>query len=325
MKMIFSKKYILSGFLGLLFCVNSEAQSPQIKFAMPGLYPEGVTFNSKNNLFYVSSVTTGTIGTVDMKGNYKPFYTDSLLKSTYGLKIDPKQNRLWACVSDANYSKFSDSTTFKKMGRMIAIDLTTGKKVQETDLAKEYPGKHFINDMAFDTEGNLYVTDSFSPVVYKIGKDGKATVFAESDWFKSEDIGLNGIAYSGKGYLVVNNNSSGALYKIDMKDPKNISRIKIKNLFPGADGMLFDEAGNLILVQNKSVDKVHQLLSTDNWQTAEVKASTAATDRYQQPSTGTLMKDQIYVLNSKMNELADPVKRPSKEFSLQLVQFKPAK
>jgi sugar lactone lactonase YvrE len=317
-------KYIITG-IALLIGLSSQAQTPQIKFMAPGVYPEGVTFNSKNNLFYVSSVTTGTIGTVDMQGNYKTVYVDSSLKSTYGLKLDPKQNLLWACVSDGNYSQYSDSDSYKKLGRIIAIDITTGKKVQDINLAKEYKGQHFINDMTFDAAGNIYVTDSYSPVIYKIDKAGKATVFAKSDLFDSIDMGLNGIVYHSQGFLIVNNNSQGALYKIDLKNSKSITRVKIKNLFPGADGMLMGPSGNLILVQNKSVDKVHQLTSTDNWQTAEVQGSTSAEDRFQQPSTGTMANGQIYVLNSKMNELADPTKHPSKEFSIQLVQFRPAK
>lgn len=317
--------YLFLLLFALILNSKSYAQSPQIKFGMPGIYPEGVTFNIKSNLFYVSSVTTGTIGTVDMKGVYKPLYQDSTLKSTYGLKIDPNQNLLWACVSDANYSRFSDPSTRKKMGKLIAIDLKSGKKVKEIDLASQFEGKHFINDIAFDLQGNIYATDSFSPVVYKIDKDGKPSVFAKSENFASVDIGLNGIAFNPAGYLIVNNNSQGALYKIDLKNPDSITRVKIKNLFPGADGMLFDNTGNLVLVQNKSVDKVHQLASTDNWQTAELKASTSAEDRYQQPSTATMSGDKVYVLNSKMNELSDPIKRPSKDFTIQLVEFRPAK
>jgi sugar lactone lactonase YvrE len=317
-------KYIITS-VALLLALGSRAQTPQIKFMAPGVYPEGVAFNSKNNLFYVSSVTTGTIGTVDMQGNYKTVYTDPSLKSTYGLKLDLKQNLLWACVSDGNYSQYSDSGTYKKMGRIIAIDLSTGKKVQDINLAKEYKGQHFINDMTFDAAGNIYVTDSYSPVIYKIDIAGKATVFAKSDLFDSIDMGLNGIVYHPQGFLIVNNNSQGALYKVDLKNPKNITRIKVKNLFPGADGMLIGTAGSLILIQNKSVDKVYQLTSTDNWQTAEVQSSTSAEDRFQQPSTGTMVNGQVYVLNSKMNELADSTKRPSKEFSIQLVEFKPAK
>ena len=89
--------------------------------------------------------------------------------------------------------------------------------------------------------------------------------------------------------------------------------------------MLFDKMGNLIVVQNKSVDKVYQLSSKDAWQSAEIEASTSAEDRFQQPSTVTMIGNQIYVLNSKMNELADPIKRPSKDFSIQLVEFKSVK
>ncbi|MFD1258369.1 gluconolaconase [Mucilaginibacter terrae] len=317
-------KYIIAS-LALLMGLGSQAQTPQIKFMAPGVYPEGVAYNNKNNMFYVSSVTTGTIGTVDMQGNYKTIYTDPSLKSTYGLKLDPKQNLLWACVSDGNYSQYSDSSTYKKMGRLIAIDIITGKKIHDINLAKQYKGQHFINDMAFDATGNIYVTDSYSPVVYKIDKSGKASVFAKSELFESIDIGLNGIVYHPLGFLIVNNNSKGAIYKIDMKNPQNITRVKVKTLFPGADGMLIGPGGSIIVVQNKSVDKVHQLTSTDNWQTAEVQGSTTAEDRYQQPSTGTMANGQVYVLNSKMNELADPTKHPSKEFSIQLVQFRPAK
>jgi len=315
--------YLLCFFI--LTALSGRAQSSQIKFATPGLYPEGVTFDPKFKLFYVSSVRTSAIGSVDLKGNYKPFFEDKNFKSTYGLKIDPAKNLLWACVSDANYSAFSDSSTHKKLGKIIAIDLSSGKKTQEIDLAGLFPGKHFINDIAFDTQGNIYATDSFSPVVYKIDKNGKANVFAKSEWFKSVDIGLNGIAFHKDGFLIVNNNSRGALYKIDLKNPENIIRVKIKNLFPGADGMMFDKSGNLILVQNKSVDKVYQLVSKDNWATAEVSAATSPEDRYQQPSTVTSNGNHIYVLNSKMNELADATKRPSKEFSIQLVEFKPVK
>ncbi|MVM30462.1 gluconolaconase [Spirosoma sp. HMF4905] len=310
--------------LCLVGSLSSHAQTPRIAIPVPGLYPEGLTYSNQTNRFYVSSVTTATIGSVDRQGNYVKLYEDHGLKSTYGLKIDPKLNRLWVCVSDANYSQFSDSTTAKKLGRLIAIDVTTGKKVADVDLTKLYAGKHFINDLAFDNQGNGYVTDSYSPVIYKLDVSGHASVLAKSDWFKGEEVGLNGIVYHPQGFLLVNNTSSGALYKVDLADPTKINRVMIKTFFPGADGMLW-MGESLIVIQNKSVDKVFQLVSKDNWQTADVTAATSAEDRFQQPTTGTLVDGQCYVLNSKMNELADLTKRPSKEFSIQLVQFKPSK
>jgi hypothetical protein len=166
------------------------------------------------------------------------------------------------------------------------------------------------------------VTDSFSPVVYKIDAAGKASVLVLNEAFKGEDVCLNGIAYHSNGFLLVAMGSAGAVYTVDLKNSM-VTKVKIDHLFPGADGLLMNTDGTLTLVQNKSVDKILQLPSTDNWSSARIKAATSGGDRFQQPSTVTTANGKTYVLNSKLNELADPVKRPSKEFSLQLAEFKP--
>jgi sugar lactone lactonase YvrE len=316
------KKTITAAAL-LLVTAGAVAQTPRIKFEVNGLYPEGTVFNPSKNVFYVSSVIDGTIGVVDIQGNYTKMYEDKSLKSTYGMKIDTKHNRLWICVSDANYSNYSDSTTFKKSGKLIALDLSSGKKVADVELAKLYKGKHFVNDMVFDGSGNLYVTDAFSPVIYKVDASGKASVFVNNDLFKGEDVGLNGIAYNPQGYLLVDDSRTGSVYKINIANPKNIQKVKISNFFPGADGLVMQDANTLLLIQNQGVDKIFKLESTDNWASAKIKAATSGEDRFQHPSTGTLANGKLYVLNSKMNELADPTKKPSKDFSLQVAEFKP--
>lgn len=99
-------------------------------------------FNPQKNVFYVSSVRTGTIGTVDQNGNYKVFYQDQSLKSSYGMKLDVKNNRLWVCISDANFSDHSGPSTFRKMARVISLDLNTGKKMQDIDLSNLVSGEH---------------------------------------------------------------------------------------------------------------------------------------------------------------------------------------
>ncbi len=300
------------------------AQTPRISFKVPDLYPEGASFNAQKNVFYVSSVKTGTIGTVDQSGNYKVFYQDKNLKSSYGMKLDAKNNRLWICISDANYSDYSDPSTFEKMAKVISLDMNSGKKMQDIDLSGFFPGKHFANDLAFDPQGNIYVTDSYSPVIYKIDAKGKASVFAESDLFKGEDVGLNGIAFHPQGFLLVADTRAGALYKVDVRDPKKITKVMINQFFPGADGLLLDDQQNLLLVQNQT-NTVFKLSSTDSWQNAQVVTATSATDRFAYPTSVVQSVGKIYALNAKLNELADPTKPKSKEFSLQLVEFKPVK
>jgi sugar lactone lactonase YvrE len=316
------KKFLTIALLTVL-SMPLLGQTEKIVFKAPLAYPEGVAYSPVKDLFYVSSVKTGTIGTVDQAGNYKVLYQDSLLRSSFGMKVNPAGDRLWVCISDPNYSKYSTPATFKKMARVISIDPGTGRKLADIDLGKLAPGKHFANDLTIDNGGNLYVTDSYSPVIYKIDPKGKAIVFASSELFKSADVGLNGIAWHPQGYLLVAHNTDGALLKVDINDPKKITKVKINTFFPGADGLVWEDNNNLVLIQNKGVNKAFRISSTDNWGSATVNAATASEDLFQNPTTATIQNGKIWLLNAKLNELSDSSKIPSKEFSLQAVRFIP--
>ncbi|HTF17076.1 MAG TPA: hypothetical protein VK658_03325 [Chryseolinea sp.] len=309
--------------LAISFLVFSVcAQNNRTTFDAPKVYPEGIAFDTRNNVAYVSSVKTGTIGKVDATGNYTEFFVSKDLKSTYGMKVDEKRNRLWVCASDANYSKYKDPSTFKKMARVIAIDLSTGEKVADIDLSALFQGYHFLNDLALDDKGNVYVTDSFSPAIYRIDTKGTPSLFATNKLFKSAFIGLNGIVFHPKGYLLVAHNTDGVILKVDMKDPSKVERVVIDQLFPGADGLWLDARQSLIVVQNKGVNKVFKLASTDEWKTASVGASTPSSELFQNPTTCGQMKGQLYVLNAKLNEISDSTNKPSNSFSYQQVIFK---
>lgn len=305
-----------------MICITTQmnAQTPRITFQQPGLYPEGTAFDSVSNMFYVSSSTKATIGKVDLKGNYTVFYEEPDLKSSFGMKIDFKNRVLWICTGDPNNSVYTTPALFKKQIRLIGLDINTGKKISDIDLSGLYPGKHFANDIILDDQENKYITDSYSPVIYKVDAKGNATVFLENELFKGMGIGLNGIAWNPKGYLLTINDANGNILKIDLQS-KNVATVKTSQFFPGGDGLLL-VSGKLYLVQNKGVNKISILQSRDDWKTAELVCATAAVDRFQNPSTLTRQKDNIYVLNAKLNELSDSTAPRSKDFSLQLVECK---
>jgi len=309
--------------IACLYCSLVHAQKEKITFKEPVFYPEGIAYNKSTNSFFVGSVKTGTIGTVDMNGIYKTFHADPSLKSSFGMKVDTKQNLLWVCTGDPNYSVYSDSATYKKLARLIAIDIATNKKVKDIDLSKLHDGKHFLNDLALDSLGNMYLTDSYSPVIYMVRANGKAGVFAQSDLFKGADIGLNGIVWHTNDFLLAVNNSNGSILKVNKNG--EVATVKINTFFPGADGLLLNGQGKLILVQNKGVNKIFTIVSKDNWATAEVESTTAAADLFQNPSTITMVNGKIYAVNSKLNELQDPSIKPSTEFTIQAAMFKPMK
>lgn len=311
----------------LLFVQSVCAQQPtrRIEFEAPESYPEGVAFDKDANVFYVSSARLGTIGKVSKEGKYSELYADKSLKSTYGIKVHPGGKKLYVCAGDANYSKFSTPDTKKKMARLLIIDLKSGKKTADIDLSGLVPGEHFPNDLAFDDKGNVYITDSYADVIYKVEASGKAAVFSSSDLLKSAGVGPNGIVFHPQGFLLAANNGTGALVKIEITAPEKASKVKIDQFFPSADGLLLNDNNTLTLVQNGGVNKIFKIKSTDNWVSAQPIESTSVEDRFAFPSTAAVSGNEIWIMNANFSELAEGNNVPSKKFSLQQAVFTPIK
>jgi len=111
--------------------------------------------------------------------------------------------------------------------------------------------------------------------------------------FKSIDVGLKGIAWSPKGYLLTIHNSNGELFKIDLKQGGEVSKVITKTFFPGGDGLLLDSAENLVLIQNKGVHKIYEIRSNNNWKADEINAYSLLVDRFHQLTTGTMNGNKL--------------------------------
>ncbi|WP_256011659.1 gluconolaconase [Desertivirga xinjiangensis] len=295
----------------------------RIAFEAPDSYPEGVAYDSVRNVYYVSSARLGVIGKVGPQGGYSVFHGDSTLKSTYGMKIHPDGKRLFVCVGDANYSKYTSPETRNKMIRLISIDLDNGKRLTDLDLSGLLPGEHFPNDITFGDNENIYMTDSYSHAIYKITPQGQVSLFAKDEQFETDGIGLNGIAYHPAGYLIVDNSNTGQLYKVEIRNPKNVQRIALDQYFLGGDGLLLNDPEHLTIVVNGGNDKIFKLHSNDNWQSAKLSATTLIADRFTYPATATKNGKDVWIMNARFNELLDSNAVPSKQFAIQRAVFKP--
>jgi sugar lactone lactonase YvrE len=312
-------------FLFLLFFLGCVSVKPthRIAFEAPDSYPEGVVFDSARGVYYVSSARLGTIGKVTSEGVYTVLHADSGLKSSYGLKIHPDGKRLFACVGDANYSRYTSPDTRRKMIRLISVDPESGERLSDVDLSGIVPGHHFGNDLTFDQQGNIYVTDSYAHVIYKITPDGKASLFAKDKRFETEGIGLNGIICHPAGFLLVCNSNTGSIYKVDLANPAQVATVSTDQFFLGADGLLLNNDSTLTLVANGGNDKIFQLRSSDNWKSAVLSGTTLAIDRFTYPSTATIRGEDVWVMNARFNELVDSNAVPSVRFAIQRAVFKP--
>lgn len=292
------------------------AANTDIKFSADQIYPEGVAWSAKQNVFFVSSIRHGIVGKVSKQGKYTPFITDEKLVSSVGIVVDAKRNILWVANSDPGTSSRSTPATQGKLAAVAAYDVTSGERRAYYDLSGLVEGSHFANDLTLDTDGNVYVTDSFSPVIYRIDTAGKATVFARSDMFiGGEGFNLNGIAYHPDGFLLAGMHNSGELFRVSMKDPEQVQRVKMPEALKGADGLVLRESGRLTVVQNNGADRTIDLVSSDGWKTARIQRKKKSVLSF--PTTATKLGKNLYVLNARLDTLFDKDAPKVSDFLLQ--------
>ncbi len=250
-----------------------------ITFHADEVYPESVTWSPRQKAFFVGSLRKGNIGKVLMNGEYQPFAQDVLMLGSSGVKYDTKRNWVWAAMCDIGVATGSSPATQGKVAAIIAFDATTGEKKRFIDLAPLVEGGRCANDLAFDPAGNIYVTDSFAPVVYVIDKHFKPRVLIKSDLFSGENFNLNGIVYHPGGFILVGKHNSGELFRITLSPKPEVHLVRLSSAIPGVDGIELEGATSLVAAQNSGHDRALQITSSDGWKSAEVTelAKAAAT------------------------------------------------
>ncbi|WP_138922580.1 hypothetical protein [Hylemonella gracilis] len=288
-----------------------------ITFHVDQAYPESVAWSARQKTFFVGSLRKGTIGKVSLAGEYKPFAADKLMFGSGGIKYDAKRNWVWAALCDIGVSTQSSPSTQGKTAAIIAFDATTGRKKRYIDLAPLTEGGRCANDLAFDPKGNIYVTDSFAPVVYVIDRHFKPRVLVRSEKFQGDNFNLNGIAYHPDGFLLVGKHSTGEFFRIALKPQVEVHSISLSANLPGADGIDLIGKDSLVVAQNGGVDRAVQLTSADGWKTAQVQELGKSTVSF--PTAVTSNGKDVYMLNNRVDTLIDPAAQKVSEYVLQRV------
>ena len=138
----------------------------QIPLLGNALFPESLTRDGRTGAIYVSSNSDGSIQVV-VNGQAKVFQaagTDGR-KEALGVKIDEKNDRLWISGIDSLYGYQLKTNTL-----LVKIDLKSIVNVT----------KPTLNDLAIDSKGNVFVTESINPLLLKVdGTTLKASVFRD--------------------------------------------------------------------------------------------------------------------------------------------------
>ncbi|WP_308381204.1 SMP-30/gluconolactonase/LRE family protein [Serratia marcescens] len=320
-----------------------QAQAVQrIEFSpdAAGAYPEGIAWNPHAGAFLVSSLRGGQLGLVYPDGRYRRFSTGKGLITTSGMLVDTERNRVLVCNEDVGVSLSSAPGTRNRVAQVLEFNLDTGALQQTYDLSSLSRGPTLANDLALDAQGNIYVTDSFQPQIYKIDRATRqVSILVRAARLMPADAPaaaqgtqpyLNGIVYHPDGYLIAADYTRGLLWKVTLDNTPAISEIRLPQRLKGPDGLRLKTANELVFVQSFPGEKgsmsgdVTLLSSHDGWASARIAA--VATPPGLDGPTGAALRDgEVWVVNSRYPKLfADVAQAEStRTFSIVRVALEP--
>jgi len=270
-----------------------------------GLYPETLIYDAKRDKFLLGSFREGAVYEVDSAGRAARIVDDPRLCSVLGIAIDAERNRLWAVNADLGACARPSAAGPKQLAGVGVYDLSSGAPLLYADLAPLLPGPHLLNGIALDGGGNAYISDSFSPAIYKVDAAGNPSLFLQSEQFRGAGINLNGVVVHPDGYLLVVKKSDGVLFKIPLAEPARFSRVLVAERFVGGDGLVLVGKTELLIVSNQvpqqSANSASALSSDDAWASATLRAVEPLGTAY--PTTAALRGGALYVVQSQLDEL----------------------
>jgi sugar lactone lactonase YvrE len=194
-------------------------------------FPNGIA-SAPDGRVFVGSVTSGTLLEIAPGGTSRVLSRgDADIKAGTALRFDAQRGRLWGIAPDLFGKPRRASIVF-------ALDVATGAVVVKRSL----PEDTFVNDLALDGLGGVYVTDSLSPRFLHLDGAGTVSTFAEDERFAVSpgQLGLAGITRLPDGALLVGHFSSGELFRVRAQSGglPQVEELRLSRAIANPDGMV---------------------------------------------------------------------------------------
>lgn len=188
--------------------------------------PESVCWDFDREILYVSNIVgnpgekdgEGFISRVSIKGEVKKLRWVTGLNAPKGMAV------------------YGGKIYVSDIDELAVIDIRTDKVVERHPVH----GAVFLNDVAVDKRGNVYISDSSkeNSVIYRFAK-GELEV-----WLRHKDIqSPNGLCVDGN-RIIVGNSGDATLKAVDLKSRKVTTAV---NVGSSVDGVKIDSKGNYIV------------------------------------------------------------------------------
>jgi len=281
------------------------------RYILPGaaVFPEGVAVDQRTGFVYVSGTTDGTIfrgdASSDVLGIFLPGNTDGRTSAT-GLAVDD-EGRLYVAGAGTGTVFVYDGTTGELLAR-----LPTGSSPT------------FINDIVIAPDGSAYVTDSQSPVIYRVTGDVSGN-FTLERWLDltgtafvyQAGFNANGIEVTPNGrYLVVVQSNTGKLFRIEIATRQitefNLGGATVVN----GDGILL-QGSTLYVLQNAQGLLTEIRLNVNDASGTVIGSTTDPSFDY--PTSLDFVRGRLLVVNSQFDRRG-PGLSPTLPFSVSVIK-----
>jgi len=236
-----------------------------VAYEIPGAQPEGVGFDPRNCSFYTAaSFFRGELyrGRLDQRQAETYLPPDADRPGAFGIEVDTKRDLLF--VAGGNN------------GALFAYNLVTKQLHGRFDTG----AGGFLNEVAVAPNGDVYVTDSSRPTLYRVkagaieaGNGSPESIALGPEVTYGPGFNANGVVVSPDGaYVIFTMTNSGKLYRLTPgTDPKSrvINEIAVdRGPQMSADGLEID-GRTMYLVRNRD-DLLVELTMAEDYSSATV-------------------------------------------------------
>ena len=270
------------------------------RLADPDLLATGIAVDSRNGNTYIASVRERKIVRRGKDGAVSDFITPSQdgFLAAASLLIDAKRNILFASTASVPFMMGFQKDDAPRSG-VFAFDLKSGKLLKKALLPAD--GKqHFLNALALDHSGNLYVSDSLRSGIYKLSRgEDELETFVPIDMFRA----TQGLAFSPDEKTLYVADYTDGVWALDMatKKPRKLEApagvwlVGLDGLSRVPDGFIAVQIG----VQPARV--LHLRLNSAGDKISAVDLLEMNHPDYDEPIQGTVADGSfLYVANSQL-------------------------
>ena len=266
------------------------------------LWPEGVDFDPRTSRFYVASVRHRTVVERTRDGKERELWKRDLprMGALMGVRVDPRGGILWATMSGIPQME-GYAAADSGLAALLQVRVSDGRILKRWDLPPT--ARHVLGDLAIGPAGDVFVTDSDSPVLYRLRRGADTLQRITNPLFRS----LQGIAPRPEGGVVYVADYSHGMLRVDLGSGA-VTRVADapQSTSLGCDGIAWYR-NSIVAVQNgvspARVMRFHLDSAGTRFIRAEVLDQNVALA--DEPTIGTVVGNEfVYVANSQWEKFS---------------------